>query len=475
MRAFAASSLVTLLAASDVPGQSPGPAPQPDRTALVARIDSLVGDYMDVRRAPAVSVAVLRGSDTLVMKGYGLASQETRRPATASTVYRIGSITKQFTSAAIMRLVEQGKLSLDDDLSKHVPDFPLQGHKVTIRQLLNHTSGIHSYTADSMWAKTWAQDLTPQQIVDFVARTPFDFTPGAGYRYNNTGYVLLGMVLEKVTGQPYAAHLQRELYTPLGLEQTSYCPSRPTDTTHAAGYDVQGDIVQPAPYLSMTHPYSAGALCSTVRDLVQWHRALTAGRVVSPASLARMTAPDTLGYSGPRLTYGYGLAPGQLQGKRSVGHGGGVHGFTSSSMYFPDDSVNVVVLTNSNGGPDPLAINIARAVFGMPLVPLPRPPVIVALADADRDRLPGVYDLSRLNGGVFTVHITIEQGRLMAQAEGPGQGKFPLLHLGNLRFGATMDPTLVLAFTAEGGRATKLQLTQRGNTIEGPRRQQDGG
>ena len=470
MRAIVTSSLVALLVSpATVASQAPNPAPQPDRAALIARVDSLVADYMTVRKAPAVSVALLRGSDTLVMKGYGLASQEAHRPATASTVYRIGSITKQFTSAAIMRLAEKGKLSLDDDMSKYLPDFPLQDHKVTIRQLLNHTSGIHSYTADSMWAKTWAQDLTPRQIVDFVAKTPFDFAPGAGYRYNNTGYVLLGMILDKVTGQSYAAHLQSEFFTPLGLRQTGYCPSRTTDTTHAAGYDVQGDRVQSAAYLSMTHPYSAGALCSTVRDLVKWQRALATGGVVTTTSLARMTTPDTIGYSGPPLRYGYGLAPGQLQGKRSVGHGGGVHGFTTASIYYPDDSVNVVVFTNSNTGPDPLAANIARAVFGMPLVPLPRPPVTVPLADADRDKLPGAYDLNRLNGGVLTVNVTVEEGRLMAQAEGPGQGKFPLHHVGNLRFGSP-DPTMFLTFTVEGGKATKLQLTQRGNTIEGPRR-----
>jgi CubicO group peptidase (beta-lactamase class C family) len=458
------------LGAPALGAQSTAPASSPDRATIVARVDSLVGDYMAARKAPAVSVAVLRGSDTLVMKGYGFADETAHRRASASTVYRIGSITKQFTSSEIMRLVEQGKISLDDDLSKYLPDFPLQGRKVTIRQLLNHTSGIHSYTSDTTWVKTWGRDLTPKQIVDFVAKTPFDFEPGAGYRYNNTGYVLLGMVLEKVSGQPYATLLQRDVFTPLGLRQTSYCPSRPADTTHAAGYAVQNGNVQPAAYLSMTHPFSAGALCSTVRDLVKWQRALAGGRVVSATSLARMTTPDTLGFTGQRLTYGYGLVPGQLQGKRSVGHGGGVNGFTTSSIYFPDDGVNVVVFTNSDGGPDPLALNIARAVFGMPLVPLPRPPVTVPLADADRDKLPGTYDLKTPTGGVFTVHVMVEEGRLVTQAEGPGQGKFPLVHLGNLRFGAAFDPTLIVAFTVEGDKATKLQLTQRGNTMEGPRR-----
>lgn len=472
MHAFVRRSLVVALAAgapATTRSQAPAASP-PDRATLVARIDSLALDYLAATQTPGISVAVLRGSDTLVMKGYGLASLEPRRPATASTVYRIGSITKQFTSAAVMRLVERGKISLDDDMSKYLPGVPTHGRKVTIRQLLNHTSGIHSYTSSPEWSKTWATDLTPAQIVAFVAGDSLDFEPGHGWLYNNTGYVLLGMVLEKVTGQPYAAYLQRDLFGPLGLRQTGYCPTRPTDTLFAAGYTSRDGTIRPAPFLSMTHPFSAGALCSTVRDLVRWQRALAGGRVVSAASYARMTTPDTLGYSGPPLQYGYGLVPSRLADRQSIGHSGGVNGFTSMGVYFPDDSLNIVVLSNSDGGPGPLAANIARAAFGVPVVAMSRRPVAVPLADADRDRLPGTYDLARMNGGVFTVHVTVEQGQLMAQAEGPGQGKFPLVHLGGLRFGAPVDPTLVMTFVSDGGKITKLQLTQRGNTIEGPRR-----
>src|SRR5690349_14026020 len=188
-------------------------AQQPSRAALVARIDSLANAFIADTHTPAVSVAVLRGSDTIVMKGYGEASVEAHRPATASTVYRIGSITKQFTSAEIMRLVERGKLSLDDPMSKYLPDVPLHGQTVTIRQLLNHTSGIHSYTSEPEWQKTWSKDLTPRQIVAFVDKDTFDFAPGTGWRYNNTGYVLLGMIIEKITGEPYASYLQHDLFT----------------------------------------------------------------------------------------------------------------------------------------------------------------------------------------------------------------------------------------------------------------------
>jgi CubicO group peptidase (beta-lactamase class C family) len=444
-------------------------AQQPSRAELAARVDSLTADYMNRTHTPAVSVAVVRGSDTLVMKGYGAASLEPHRDATASTVYRIGSITKQFTSAAIMRLIERGKLSLSDPMSKYLPDVPLHGHVVTIHHLLNHTSGIHSYTSKREWQGTWAQDLTPRQIVAFVDNDTFDFAPGARYAYNNSGYVLLGMIIEKVTGEPYASYLQHDLFTPLGLKQTSYCPSKPTDPSFAEGYSSQSGAAKPAAYLSMTHPFSAGALCSTVRDLVIWQRALAGGKVVDAKSYALMTTADTLN-SGAKINYGFGLVPGQIGTHKSIGHGGGVNGFTTSSIYFPDDSVNVVVFTNSDGGPDPLALNISRAALGVPLVQPPKRLVAEPLADADRDRLPGIYDLATPGGGKFTIHVMVENGQVMSQAEGPGQGKFPLVHVGNLQFGASFDPSLRLTFLSENGKIVKLRLEQGGGVMEGAKR-----
>jgi D-alanyl-D-alanine carboxypeptidase len=463
MRTLLGSSLLLALAGV------PAPAQQLSRGAIVARIDSLATAFIDATHTPAVSVAVLRGSDTLVMKGYGDASIDAHRAATASTVYRIGSITKQFTSAAIMRLIERGKLSLDDPMSKYLPDVPLHEHTVTIRQLLNHTSGIHSYTSEPEWQKTWEKDLTPRQIVAFVDKDTFDFAPNTGWRYNNTGYVLLGMIIEKVTGEPYATYLQHDLFTPLGLRQTSYCPSRPTDPSFAEGYSSAGGTVKPAAFLSMTHPFSAGALCSTVRDLVIWQRALAGGRVVNAQSYALMTTPDTLN-NGKRLNYAFGLVPGKLGTHRSIGHGGGVNGFTTSSIYFPDDSVNVVVFSNSDRGPDALALNISRAVFGMPLVAPPKPLVAVPLPDSVRDRVAGTYDLIQPGGGKFVVHIMVENGQVMTQAEGPGQGKFPLVYLGNMQFGATMDPSIRITFVSENGAIAKMRLEQGGGTMEGARR-----
>jgi CubicO group peptidase (beta-lactamase class C family) len=457
-------SLVVAGAAAQVVG-----AQTPSRAELVARIDSLANEWIDRTHTPAISVAVLRGSDTLVMKGYGLASVDPRRDATASTVYEIGSITKQFTSAAIMQLVERGKLSLDDPMSKFLPDVPLHGHVVTVRQLLNHTSGIHDYTSDPGWAKTWTQTLTPRQIVAFVDKDTFDFAPGTKWRYDNSGYVLLGMIIEKVTGEPYAKYLQREFFTPLGLKQTSYCVNKPTDPAFAAGYTSRNGPTKPAEFLDMSHPFAAGALCSTVRDLVTWQRALAGGRVVSAKSFALMTTADTLN-DGKRLSYGFGLVPGQLGTHKSVSHGGGIPGFTTSGMFFPDDNVNVAVFSNSDGVPDPLASNISRAVLGLPLVAAPKRLVAVPLPDVDRDRLPGVYELAAPGGATFVIHITVENGQVMTQAEGQGQGKFPLVYIGNLQFGAAIDPSLRVTFIDENGKISKLRLQQGGGTMEGPRR-----
>jgi D-alanyl-D-alanine carboxypeptidase len=448
---------------------APSQAQQADRATLIARIDSLTRDYMAMKHIPGLSIAVVRGSDTLMMTGFGVANRGPGRPSTASTVYRIGSITKQFTAAAIMRLVDRGKIALDDRLSKYLPDVPKHWHATTIRQLLNHTSGIHSFTASPEWPKRQAEDMTPRQIIALVTKDSLDFPTGTAFSYNNTGYILLGMILEAVSGQTYAAHLQRELFVPLGLTQTNYCPSHPTDTLFADGYAADGDTVKPAQFLNMTQPYAAGAICSTVRDLAKWQRALANGGVVSADAYRLMISSDTLPNGNP-IGYGFGLATGQLGTHRYITHNGGINGFTSTGFHFPDDSTEVVILVNSESGPDQLVMNINRALFDMPVIASPKPPVAVPLADSARDRVPGIYDLKGLNGATLTIHVTIENGRLMAEGEKWGPGKFMLVHVGNLSFGTLVNPAMRLTFVSDGAIVTKLQLTLGDVTVEGPRR-----
>jgi CubicO group peptidase (beta-lactamase class C family) len=434
------------------------------------RADSLVFTYLAESRAPSASFAVIRGNDTLAFGAHGLANVEAWRAPTASTIYQIGSITKQFTSAAIMKLVEQGRVKLDDDLSKYVPQFPLQGKKVSVRQLLNHTSGIHSYTSSREWPKTWGDEMSPDAIVKFVAADTFDFAPGARYRYNNTGYVLLGMVIEKASGQTYAHYLDAQFFKPLGLRQSSYCPSKTSDPAFALGYTKGPSGTVRAKFLHLSHPFSAGALCSTVGDFVKWQHALDGGKAVSPASYALMSTADSLN-DGRRINYGFGLVPGAFNGHKTVSHGGGIPGFATSTTYVPDDSLSIVVFTNFDGeSPQTLVQNLLRVAYGV--APVGRGAATAqgaapSLSTADRDAIVGNYTLQLPGGESLPIKFFLDGTRLMAQAQ--GQPANEIRYLGNYAFGVAFDPALRFTFTIEAGKATKVTLLQGGATIEGLR------
>lgn len=435
------------------------------------RADSLVYTYLAESRAPSAAFAVIRGNDTLAYGAHGLADVAAWRAPTATTVYEIGSLTKQFTSAAIMKLVEQGKVKLDDDLSKFVPQFPLRGKKVSIRQLLSHTSGIHNYTASAAWPKTWNDALSPDSIVKFVAADTLDFAPGTAYRYSNTGYVLLGMVIEKATGQKYANYLDAQFFKPLGLRQTSYCPSKTTNPSFALGYSKGASGTERAQFLDLSHPFAAGALCSTVGDLAKWQRALDAGQVVSSASYALMTTADTLN-SGRRINYGFGLVPGTFNSHKIISHTGGIPGFATATTYVPDDKLSIVVYTNYDGeSPQSLVLNLLRVAYGE----APQGKAAAATAQAatptlsagDRDAIVGNYVLQLPTGQALPIKFFVDGARIMAQAQ--GQPANELRHLGNFVFGVAFDPALRFTFTVNAGKATKVTLLQGGATMEGPR------
>ena len=440
------------------------------REAFRQRADSLVFAYLAESRAPSAAFAVIRGKDTLAYGAHGLANVEAWRAPTATTIYEIGSITKQFTSAAVMKLVEQGRVKLDDDLSKFVPQFPLQGKKVSIHHLLNHTSGIHSYTSSPGWAKTWNDELSPDAIVKFVAADTFDFAPGTAYRYNNTGYVLLGMVIEKASGKKYKDYLNEQFFKPLGLRQTSYCPSKTSDPSFALGYSKGASSTERAKFLDLSHPFAAGALCSTVGDFAKWQRALDNGMVISPASYALMTTADTLN-SGRKINYGFGLVPGVFNGHKTISHTGGIPGFATAATYVPDDSLSIVVFTNFDGeSPNALVQNLLRVAYGV--APVGRTPAVTqaaapTLSTADRDAIIGNYSLQLPGGQALPIKFFLDDTRLMAQAQ--GQPANEIRYLGSYVFGVAFDPALRFTFTLDAGKATKVTLFQGGATIEGPR------
>jgi D-alanyl-D-alanine carboxypeptidase len=464
-----AAVLVPLLApahAQQAAAPSPAAAAAPVRAVLVARLDSLVRDFISDAPAAGVTAAVVRGSDTLLLRGVGERDRERHLAADASTVYRIGSITKQFTSAAILQLVERGTIGLDDPVTRYLPQYP-QWSGVTIRRLLNHTSGIHSYTANTSWRSTWNDDLTPAQLVEFVAKDTLDFPIGSKYRYNNTGYVLLGMVLEKVTGTPYGDYVQQQFFSPLGMQGATYCPSRAASDTHAAGYDLKDGKVVPTTYLSMTHPHAAGALCMSVPDYLKWQAALTSGRVVRPSTYAMMTTPETL-VDGAKITYGFALVPGMMGTHRMIQHGGDVNGFSVQQMWFPDDSLRVVVFANTLGSsPGLLANNLAAATFGLPLRARPKAAPIVPLAADARAKYEGTYHVLLPNGVTMPMRLFADSAGLWLEPK--GQPKMALRYAGNDTFGAAFDPGFRFRIVFENGVATKAVMQQGGMTMEGPR------
>jgi CubicO group peptidase (beta-lactamase class C family) len=457
-------ALLTVAAISGAPSAVSAQAAAP-RARVVATIDSLAAAFLADGPVAGVSVAVVKGRDTILMKGYGLADVENDVPVTAKTVHRIGSITKQFTSAAIMRLVEEGKLSLDDTLGKMLPNTPSAWRGVTLRRLLNHTSGIRSYTgAGPRWLRRRREDMSPDSIVSIVRDDTLDFRPGVRWSYNNTGYVLLGMIIERASGKPYAKYLEDEFFRPLGLSQTYYCSAQPIIKHRAQGYELSNRQLVNAEYLSMTQPFSAGALCSTVGDLVAWQRALVGGSVVRPASYVAMTSPEKLS-DGKPLTYGYGLGVGMLETHRRVGHGGGINGFITDLSYYPADTLHVVVLANTSpSNPARLGEQIARVALGLPLRTAPTG---VALAGAERARYLGTYTLVGPGGQTAKMRITEQEGGLQGQLG--NQPPRRMVALGNHAFVLRDDPDIRITFAVSGDRATKLTLAQPGGTMEATR------
>lgn len=355
---------------------TPHPA-RPSQAApgrLQAAVDAIAAEALKSKAAPGLSIAVGREGRVVLAAGYGTANVELNVAVRPASVFRIGSVTKQFTAAAVMQLVERGEISLDDRLDKFVPEFPVAGRAITVRHLLNHTSGIKSYTG--LGFKFWGvsrRDLGHSELLDLIKDEPADFQPGEKFMYNNSGYYLLGMILEKTTGFKYATYMKNRIFEPVGLASTVYCDNEPIIPGRASGYQPAFDgEIRNADMLSMKVPFAAGALCSTATDLVTWTYALAGGKVVKPESYQQMTARTTLN-DGTGHPYGFGLANGELAGHRRVSHGGGINGFASSLAHYPDDGVVVAVLVNRGGTKvDAIAENVARAALGVATATVPQ-------------------------------------------------------------------------------------------------------
>lgn len=296
------------------------------------------------------AVAIVTDDGKLVYKGgQGLADIEAKRPITPATVFRLGSITKQFSATIMLQLVAEGKVSLDDKLSRFLPDFPKPGADATIAQLLNHTVGVQSYTGIPGWMieeKTNRAYSTEQMLAEFKD-LPAPSKPGEKFAYNNSGYVLVGAVIEKVTGKPWHVNVDERIARPLGLTTIRYGVYEAGTPNMAHGYTEREGKVTDAQKIHMSVPHAAGALIGSVEDLAKWNAALHHGKVIPAELYAKMIAPTTLP-DGSTEDYGYGIAPRELRSRKAVGHGGGIFGFSTDSIYVPKDDVFVAVFANSD-------------------------------------------------------------------------------------------------------------------------------
>jgi D-alanyl-D-alanine carboxypeptidase len=355
----------------EVPTAPAEPQLNAAQRAIADRLDAAVRAARAEPRTPAVvglAVKVVSKGTTLLDSGYGFSDLEGKQPLPANAIFRIGSITKQFTAAAILQLNEQGKLKLNDPIGKYLkepylndPSKPIA--QVTVQQLLTHTSGIPNFT-DLPWLeshKRQAQAVSHAELVAVFAELPLEFEPGTRFSYSNSGYYLLGLVVEQVSGQRYAEYLRQHVYAPAGLVDTRYCPDTQDYPRATPGYE----FAQPVAPISMTIPFSAGGLCSSTSDLVRWSQALASGKVVRPESFTRMRS-ETLLKDGQRSGYGFGLFLSELAGHPLINHGGGIDGFVSLLAYYPEDDLHIAVLANTgNARPGDLSLQLARIVLGI--------------------------------------------------------------------------------------------------------------
>jgi CubicO group peptidase (beta-lactamase class C family) len=360
---------------------------------------------------PGATVLVAQAGQVLYRRAFGQADLERHVAMTPDYRFRLGSLTKQFTACAILKLAEEGKLSVHNELTRYLPDYPTQGHSLTIEQVLTHTAGIPDYTHQPTFTPAFQrQDLTPRQLVTLIEAQPLDFVPGTQFRYSNSGYVLLGYLIEVVSGKSYERYLQDTFFTPLGMTHTGYDHPEQVIPERAAGYQPGAAGYENAAALSMSLPYAAGALLTNADDLLRWYEALRQGRVLRAASVAQAQQPYRLA-NGSYTAYGYGWELGTLQGSPVVKHVGRINGFLTYVLYLPQQQVFVSLLTNCNPAPDPerTAFLLAAQAIGQPY-----PQALLPLTVQQQQRYVGIYQAD----GVGQRKISWEAGQLLLMPRG---------------------------------------------------------
>ncbi len=331
--------------------------------ARAFQIDEMLSKYFKPGEPGANVIASQRGA-VMFRKAYGLANAETNVPLQPEFPLRTGSVTKQFTAAAIMLLAEQGKLSLADELGKYFPEYPEPGRHVTIENLLTHTSGIRNYTALPQFSAGLTKDVIPDDAIAFFKDARLQFQPGHHFSYSNSNYFLLGRIIEKVSGIGYQDFMQQQIFQPLQMQSTEI-ETAASPVATVIGYTQGRKGITKSPFFSMSWPFAAGAMRTSVDDLVRWDHAIRIGAILSRESWERMAKDFTLS-DGSHTGYGYGWFIRRFRGKDALEHGGDIGGFSADTWIFPKEQIFIAVLANSDShepAPDAIAEKIAKIIF----------------------------------------------------------------------------------------------------------------
>jgi CubicO group peptidase (beta-lactamase class C family) len=443
-------TLCWLLAASFAQSQS-----RQDKD-LISQIDkTMASEYQRV--APGCVLLIAKKGKLLYEKGFGLANLELNVPMKPEMVFRVGSITKQFTAVAILQLVEKGKLALTDSIQQYISRFRYKGNTITIRHLLTHTSGIKGYEEiDAKVPNAIRVDFAAATVIDSLDKLPLDFAPGTRYQYSNSNYFLLGSIIEKVSGKTYPQYLQENIFNVIGLSSTFYESQSAIIPNRVSGYSLENEQYRNAGYISMSLVYSAGALLSNAADLYQWHQALYQGKLISKQNLQAATTPHQLS-NGQAIEYGYGWFIRNDNGLLSIGHGGAIDGFRAIENYFPEQDVYMVLLCNAeNDRYQSLFQQVADIVLDRKTEPGFQE---IKLSDAVLDSYVGTYKNEQYN---VSIKVYRANGRIYGDLSN-GTGSY-------MMFMAKTETEFLLPdvkrvkttaqFVKEGAKAVKLILMQ---------------
>ncbi len=415
------------------------------------RMEQIVQSYVKDKSFMG-SVLVAKGNETLLDRGYGSADLEWSIPNTPTTKFRLGSITKQFTAACILLLQERGKLNVSDPVKKYMPNAPAAWDKITIYHVLTHTSGIPNFTNFKEYRDSEAKSTTPEKLIERFRDKPLDFEPGTKWSYSNSGYVLLGYLIEKISGQTYQQFLEQNIFTPLGMKDSGYDSNSAIILHRASGYSPSEHGIINAGYIDMTIPFSAGGLYSTTEDLLTWEHGLFGGKVLSAASLKQMTTPF-------KQDYAFALQVKQVNGRKEIDHGGGIEGFNTELAYWPDDQLIVIALGNLNGmAPQEIADKVAATIHGEKVTLTSERKEIKVPADVLKQYV-GEYELAPQ----AILSVTLDGDQLETQLTGQGRiAVYPKAE--NKFFLKVVDAQLEFTKDASG-KVTQVILHQGGRDM----------